>query len=99
MDVDDNVLIVALPPAVDCCTLRQVTNMVAKFRGRRQTSTSNGSLVLLDKIQAAEGHYLAFKLDADGLLERVFWAYRGQRANAVKYGSVVILDTTFNTNE
>ncbi|CAN0419149.1 unnamed protein product, partial [Hapterophycus canaliculatus] len=43
--------------------------------------------------------YLAIKLDADGLLGRVFWAYREQQANAVKFGSVVIFDTTFNTND
>ncbi|CAN0030352.1 unnamed protein product, partial [Hapterophycus canaliculatus] len=43
--------------------------------------------------------YLAFKIDSDGLLERVFWAYRERRASAVKFGSVVIFDTTFNTND
>ncbi|CAN0320789.1 unnamed protein product, partial [Hapterophycus canaliculatus] len=42
--------------------------------------------------------YLAFKVDSDVLLERVFWANREQRANAVKFSSVVIFDTTFHTN-
>ena len=53
----------------------------------------------LENIQEIEGHFLRFKPNADGVIDRKLWAYPCQRANAVKHGSVVTFYTSFNTND
>lgn len=79
----------------------QVANLKRKFRaeisleGPGRSSTCE----FLQTIREKEGSFLRYKLDEKKVLERALWAYPDQVDSAVKYGSMIVFDTTFSTNE
>ena len=73
--------------------------MVAKTRGERKHAKANDTLGLLDAIQEVKEAILHVTLIHKGCCTACCWAYPRQQASAVKFGSVDIFDTTFNTNE
>ena len=91
--------VICVSHTLEPLTLVQVANLVTKVHVEAKPSGTNGSQELLENIQEVDGHFLVFKLNADGVIDRTLWACPCQQANAVKHGSVVIFGTTCNTDE
>lgn len=75
-----------------------MANLRRKIQAER-TYKRPSSAEFLHTIQEKKGSFLKFKLDENKVLERALWAYPDQIATALKYGSMIVFDTTFNTNQ
>eukprot|EP00903_Cladosiphon_okamuranus_P009907 g9408.t1 len=68
---------------------------------KEKTSSSGGfndALRLLDQLEE-DAAFKRFKLDEENHLTCLAWVHEEQRLNAEKYHSVIVTDTTFNTNK
>eukprot|EP00903_Cladosiphon_okamuranus_P012990 g12120.t2 len=77
-----------------------VRAMRTKF-DKEKTSSSGGfndAQRLLDQLEE-DAAFKRFKLDEENHLTCLAWAHEEQRRNAEKYHSVIVTDTTFNTNK
>lgn len=79
---------------VDCF---QVSNIIAKLN-KEKAEGQNDGVNFMNEMKK-DGTWFEVETNSDGVLQLAFWASREQRELAVRFGSVLVVDTTFNTNK